>query len=421
MKKNRFTQQPQGSGSFLEHQGLDHSPYGKSQVSTKRSLSGLDKALIALSTALVLVFVSLVAPWLLQQFKSEDTHRSAEVDYIEVVALENPQQLSRSESDMDDADVLDKTDIPFDLNLSRFNGTKVESFTEDFADSFRRVGDDRLEQIRKDVIDLPTRSARALLHTANQDNEIKRTFATIQPVATVAPTVAPTAAPTAAPTVAPTMAPTLPPTNTEAQVYVTTPTTTIPETTPTFEAVTEPTESLYEPTETLPVTDEPTSETEYVTEPTTLETTPEPTTTATPRTPEPTTTPAPTTAPPDVSLDDMDLFYRVIAAESGGFWDIEGRTRIAEVIVTRVNAGQGTLYEVLTAKDQFSVVSNGRIYTINVSEADRVAAHRALAGANPLLPTNTLYFCTDWAYANYSWFQSLTVVEKYYNVYFMAP
>lgn len=432
MKKRRYNDLPQGSGSYLEHQGLEQDSYSGDLDSSKRSMSGIDKALIALSTGLVLGLVVFVATWLIPHISSDESHRSAEVDYIEVAALKNPVHLSRSDEEEPKSHEVDKETQETNPGMRSIRDAKVPRVTENFADKMARIGNQRLNLLKEELSILPTNSAPntpvqlqapspAYNPTPTESVESRRSFATVQ-VPTAPTTMAqPTASPTAVTPV--TEAPTLPPTpSTEA--WVNTPTEeTIPVTTPTFEVETEPTETSYEPTESIPTTEQTTSETEYVTEESTYETTPEQTTVET--TPEPTPTPAPTSVPeptsPPVDTDEMDLFYRVIAAESGGFWDIEGRTRIAEVIVNRVNAGQGSLYSVLTAKNQFTVVENGSIHTVTVTEADRVAAHRALAGANPILPTNTLYFCTEGAYASYEWFQGLTVVEKYYNVYFMAP
>lgn len=436
MKKKSYADSPHGNGSYLEHQSVDQETYSQAQTQSysRKSMTKLDKALIALSTALVIALVSVVAQWMIQQINSADTHRNAEADAIEIVALENPVPLSRSDSDTENPEALVKADKPKKVDLSKDIEVRIPRTTENFPDRMKRISDKRLSlyanELKAFTIDeTVSTSAVALLNQTPATEaqveaaETRRAFATVQ-------TVAPASTAYVEPT----------PT-TEAYVYEPTETWTIPETTPTFEVETEPTETYYEPTDYAVVTEDYTSETEFVTEESTYETVPEETTGEIPTEPsttpevstmpevttESTTTPEPTTVTeptsPAVVTDEMELFYQVIAAEAAPWWGHDGKTMIAEVIVNRVNAGMngGTLYGVLTAPGQFSVLDGGYHLTVNVTDGDRAAAHRALSGASPILPTNTLYFCTDYAYAASSWFQSLTLVTTYENVYFMAP
>ncbi len=87
--------------------------------------------------------------------------------------------------------------------------------------------------------------------------------------------------------------------------------------------------------------------------------------------------------------DEMKLFVRTVSAEAPNE-PLEGQIAVAAVIVNRVlhDAFPGTLWEVLTAPNQFCVVENGQVERPIVDGAYE-AVERALAGEDP---SNGAYF-----------------------------
>ncbi|MFP4200903.1 MAG: cell wall hydrolase, partial [Clostridia bacterium] len=83
------------------------------------------------------------------------------------------------------------------------------------------------------------------------------------------------------------------------------------------------------------------------------------------------------------SEEEMDLFIRTVSAEAPGE-SIEGQTAVAAVIINRVLSDDfpDTLWEVLTAPNQFCVIGNGQVNRPVVDGAEE-AVRRALAGEDP--------------------------------------
>ena len=83
-----------------------------------------------------------------------------------------------------------------------------------------------------------------------------------------------------------------------------------------------------------------------------------------------------------------ELYYRIVASESGAWWDYEGKLRIAQVIMNRVNSGMfgGSLYDVITQPGQFDVFNNGRYLHVNVTDDIIQACEQAYAGIDLPLP-----------------------------------
>lgn len=79
------------------------------------------------------------------------------------------------------------------------------------------------------------------------------------------------------------------------------------------------------------------------------------------------------------SDDDIDLFYRVVAAEIGSdYYTFEQRVNVASVILHRwIKSGASGLGKVLVAS-QFSTISNGRIYKVDVTDEIRAACQYAM-------------------------------------------
>ena len=91
---------------------------------------------------------------------------------------------------------------------------------------------------------------------------------------------------------------------------------------------------------------------------------------------------------------ETNLFERVIEAEFGGC-SYEAKLMGATVVMNRVSQWQDTITNILLAPEQFSVVSNGSINKVEVSESTKQAVSDALSGKRNL-DENVLYFWADW-------------------------
>lgn len=162
-------------------------------------------------------------------------------------------------------------------------------------------------------------------------------------------------------------------------------------------------------------------------------TTAAPTSTAAPATAAPTTTAAaPTTTaessrPPastyvvSASPEVVDMYVRIVAAESSPTWDYVGHLMIAQTIINRaLNGYWGDLYGVLTARNQYDVYSSGRYLSISVTADQRQAAMDALNGVTAF-ERDVMYFCTTYAYSPSSWWGTLDHRATHGNTMFFAP
>lgn len=91
---------------------------------------------------------------------------------------------------------------------------------------------------------------------------------------------------------------------------------------------------------------------------------------------------------------EVNLFERVIEAEFGGC-SYEAKLMGATVVMNRVFQWEDTITNILLAPGQFSVVSNGSINKVEVSESTKQAVKDALSGKRNL-DENVLYFWADW-------------------------
>lgn len=96
-----------------------------------------------------------------------------------------------------------------------------------------------------------------------------------------------------------------------------------------------------------------------------------------------------------LSQEDYEALLRIVEAEAGGE-DEEGRLLVANVVLNRVNSEDfpDSVTEVVMQRDkgvsQFSPVSNGRYWTVEVSEKTISAVERALEGED--ISEGALYF-----------------------------
>ncbi|MGI6546264.1 MAG: cell wall hydrolase [Fastidiosipilaceae bacterium] len=121
----------------------------------------------------------------------------------------------------------------------------------------------------------------------------------------------------------------------------------------------------------------------------------------------------------EASDEDRQLFYGIMAAECGSWWDYDGCLMIAQTVTNRVRNSGGTLRGVLTAPGQFTTYSNGMWQTRTPTAAQRQAADDALAGKR-IIANDVTYFCTNASYRRSSWFQSLDHRHTYDNTEFFA-
>lgn len=92
---------------------------------------------------------------------------------------------------------------------------------------------------------------------------------------------------------------------------------------------------------------------------------------------------------------DMEVLLRIVESEAGGE-DEEGKLLVANVVLNRVNNDQfpSTVTEVVFQQEngvtQFSPVSNGKYYQVEISEETYEAVERALKGED--ISQGALYF-----------------------------
>lgn len=121
----------------------------------------------------------------------------------------------------------------------------------------------------------------------------------------------------------------------------------------------------------------------------------------------------------EVSADDYEALLRIVEAEAGGE-DEKGKLLVANVVLNRVKNEKfpDTIEEVIMQKEkgitQFSPVSNGRFYTVEVSDETIDVVNRALCGED--ISQGALYFAAR-KYANperMEWFDNcLTFLFEY--------
>ncbi|MCM1089711.1 MAG: cell wall hydrolase [Butyrivibrio sp.] len=117
--------------------------------------------------------------------------------------------------------------------------------------------------------------------------------------------------------------------------------------------------------------------------------------------------------------EDLDILTRIVEAEAGN-QDVEGRLLVANVVLNRVesekfpNSVKDVVFQEEKGVCQFSPVSNGRIWEVQVSKETDEAVERALEGED--ISDGALYFVAR-KYADggkVNWFDShLTYLFEY--------
>lgn len=116
-----------------------------------------------------------------------------------------------------------------------------------------------------------------------------------------------------------------------------------------------------------------------------------------------------------LTAEEREVLYRIVEAEAGGE-GYRGKLLVANVILNRVASPEfpDTVKQVVFADRQFSPVSDGRYYQVNVASETRQAVDRALQGEN--IAQGALYFMAkaQAAPSAAAWFDSsLTWLFRY--------
>lgn len=103
---------------------------------------------------------------------------------------------------------------------------------------------------------------------------------------------------------------------------------------------------------------------------------------------------------------EYDMLCRIVEAEATG-QDIEAKLMVANVVLNRVESSQfpntieGVIFQHRGSVYQFSPISDGRYYSVTVTDGTREAVNRAMAGEDN--SQGALYFVSP-KYGNTSWF-----------------
>ena len=114
---------------------------------------------------------------------------------------------------------------------------------------------------------------------------------------------------------------------------------------------------------------------------------------------------------------EYDMLCRIVEAEATG-GDIESKMIVANVVLNRVknpqfpNTIEGVIFQHRGRTYQFSPISDGRFYSVNVTDSTREAVNRAMAGEDN--SQGALYFVSP-RYGNTSWFDRNLTFLFYYG------
>lgn len=120
------------------------------------------------------------------------------------------------------------------------------------------------------------------------------------------------------------------------------------------------------------------------------------------------------------TAEEKELFIRVVSAEAGADWCIDGYRLLADVTINQLNSGLlgDSLSDVLLYPNNYSVIDNGRYLSVPRSDLAAQAVAEVLSG-NEYLPSDVQWYCTT--AVRYNRFHSkLTVYTQYDNVLFFS-
>lgn len=107
----------------------------------------------------------------------------------------------------------------------------------------------------------------------------------------------------------------------------------------------------------------------------------------------------------ELTEEETEIFERIVEAEVTTD-NYEGKLAVANVILNRIESDRfpNTMKEVVFAKRQFSPVSDGRYYTVKVTDLTKQVVQDALAGYR-MVERDVYYFCTPTAPGR-GWFET---------------
>lgn len=120
------------------------------------------------------------------------------------------------------------------------------------------------------------------------------------------------------------------------------------------------------------------------------------------------------------TAEEKELFIRVVSAEAGADWCIDGYRLLAAVTINQLNSGLlgDTLSDVLLYPNNYSVIDNGRYLSVHRSDLAAQAVAEVLSG-NEYLPSGVQWYCTT-AVRHNKFHSKLTVYTQYDNVLFFS-
>ena len=106
-----------------------------------------------------------------------------------------------------------------------------------------------------------------------------------------------------------------------------------------------------------------------------------------------------------VQDNEIEMLERIVQAEAGGS-GYDGMLAVANVVLNRVKYERfpNTVTDVIFANRQFTPVSDGRYYTVTVSDTAKQVVEDALNGAR-IIGEDAFYFCTPTAPGK-GWFET---------------
>lgn len=107
----------------------------------------------------------------------------------------------------------------------------------------------------------------------------------------------------------------------------------------------------------------------------------------------------------NIADNEIEMLERIVQAEAGGS-GYDGMLAVANVVLNRVQCERfpDTVTEVIFANRQFTPVSDGRYYTVTVSDTAKQVVQDALSGAR-IVEEGAYYFCTPTAPGK-GWFET---------------
>lgn len=106
----------------------------------------------------------------------------------------------------------------------------------------------------------------------------------------------------------------------------------------------------------------------------------------------------------NVAENEIEMLERIAQAEAGGS-GYDAMLAVINVVLNRVRSERfpNTVTDVVFANRQFTPISDGRYYTVTVSDTAKQVVSDALAGAR-IIGEDALYFCTPTA-SGKGWFE----------------